>query len=318
MTSAATPAAASASQPGHPAATQPDGRFGPDRLAEVLAQVCAAAGLDPRGARLLRFSANAVFRLPRSRAVVRITGSLAMRHRVSKVIAVAGWLAEHGVPAVRLLPGVRQPVRVGADLATVWQEVPTVGPRPGTRDLAALLRLVHRLPAPEFELPEWAPLDDVQRRLTDSEGLPAADRRFLEQRCAELSQRLADLEFPHQRCVVHGDAHLGNLIAGPDGPVLCDFDATSIGPREWDLTPLPVGLRRFGGSRRAYRQFARAYGEDVTEWPGFPVLREVRELKMVTSALPILKSHPSVAPELRRRLDSYRSGDTSASWSRYR
>ena len=310
---------AASSVSGAPAAPAPSGRFRPDKLAEVLAEVAAVTGVDPRGAQLLRFSANAVFRLPAARAVVRIAASVALRHRVAKVVAVAGWLAEHGIPAVRLWPGVPQPVRVGDYLATVWQEVPAAdGPRPTTTDLAKLLRAVHRLPRPAFGLPEWAPLDDVKRRLTDSEGLPAADRLFLADRCAELDQRLAELAFPHESCVVHGDAHLGNVIAGPDGPVLCDFDATSFGPPEWDLTPLPVGLRRFGGSRRAYRRFARGYGFDVTRWPGFAVLREVRELKLVTGVLPILSSNPAVVPELRRRLDSYRSGDTSQFWARVR
>lgn len=308
----------SAAAPPTTAGPAPEGRFSPAKLAEVLAQVCAAAGLDPSEARLVRFSANAVFRLPGQGAVVRIAGSLALRHRVGKVVAVADWLAEHGIPAVRLLPGVRQPVRVGEYLATVWQEVPPGGHRPTGRDLARLLRRLHTLPAPAFPLPDWQPLDDVQRRLTDSEGLPDPDREFLERRCAELAERLAGLAFPHGRCVVHGDAHLGNLIPSPAGPVLCDFDATSLGPPEWDLTPMPVGLRRFGGPRAAYRQFAREYGHDVTGWPGFAVLREVRELKMVTSVLPILRSHPAVVPELRRRLDSVRSGDTAAVWSRYR
>jgi hypothetical protein len=63
--------------------------------------------------------------------------------------------------------------------------------------------------------------------------------------------------------------------------------------------------------------FAREYGYDVTRWPGFAVLREVRELKLATSVLPILRSNPHVGPELRRRLHSVRTGDTSAAWSRY-
>jgi aminoglycoside phosphotransferase (APT) family kinase protein len=296
----------------------PEGRFSPAKLAAVLTEVCAAAGLDPTGAQLLRFSANAVFRLPGQRAVVRIAGSRALSHRVAKVVAVAGWLADNDIPAVRLLPGFTQPVVVGEYLATVWQEVPAGGRRPTGRDLARLLRRLHRLGRPGFELPEWTPLDDVQRRLTDSEGLPEVDRRFLADRCAELGARLAELEFPLGQHVVHGDAHLGNLIPSPTGPVLCDFDATSLGPPEWDLTPMPVGLRRFGGARHSYRQFAREYGYDVTNWPGFAVLREVRELKLVTGVLPILRSKPSVVPELRRRLDSVRSGDTAAVWSRYR
>lgn len=302
----------------HGGPTPDEGRFTPEKLAGVVAQVCDRAGLDHRGARLLKFTANAVYRLRADPAVIRIAGSTALRHRVGKVVRVAGWLAEHHVPAVRLLPGLDQPVEVDGYLATVWQAVPEGGRRPSTRDLAGLLRGLHGLPLPPFELPAWQPLDDVRRRLGDAEGLDPADRRFLLRRCAELAERLATVDYPLAECVVHGDAHLGNLIPSPAGPVLCDFDSTCLGPPEWDLTPIPVGLRRFGGSRRSAAAFSRAYGFSVTGWPGYAVLREVRELKLVTSVLPILRSNPRVAPELRKRLDSVRTGDTSAGWSRYR
>ena len=130
-----------------------------------------------------------------------------------------------------------------------------------------------QLPEPAFDLPDWAPLDDVARRIADAEELAEDDREFLADRRAALAEQLAALEYPLPSAVVHGDAHLGNLIPGPDGPVLCDFDSTSEGPPEWDLTPVLVAQRRFGGSIRESRTLLRAYGFDVTKWPGFEVLR---------------------------------------------
>lgn len=53
-------------------------------------------------------------------------------------------------------------------------------------------------------------------------------------------------------------------------------------------------------------------------WAGFPVLREVRELKLTTSVLPIIRSHPDVGAELRRRLNALRAGDTTTPWTPYR
>jgi hypothetical protein len=297
--------------------TVTEGRFTSEKLAAVLAEVCSRAGLDHRGARLVKFTANAVFRLAKDPVVVRIAGSAGLLHRVDKVVRVADWLAEHEVPAVRLLPDLPQPVAVGPYLATVWQLVPSVG-RPTGGDLGILLRRMHSLPPPPVELPDWAPLDDVRRRLGDAEELAGGDRAFLQERCDELAERLAALRFPLGARVIHGDAHLGNVIVGPSGPVLCDFDSTCFGPPEWDLTPLPVGLHRFGGSGQSYRQLVEVYGFDVTDWPGFAVLRDVRELKLVTSVLPILRSNPDVRAELHRRLASVRSGDTSRGWSRYR
>lgn len=294
-----------------------DGDFTRDKLAGALAAVCAVAGLDHSGAQLLRLTNNAVYRLARHPVVVRIVASRALRHRVEKVVRVATWFAQHEVPAVRLLPDVEQPVRVGDHLATLWEEVPHGGAHPRGRDLGRLLRRVHALPMPEFPLPAWHPLDDVRRRVDDAEGLDDVDRKFLLRRCEEVDGRLRELELVLPHCLIHGDAHLGNLIPSPAGPVLCDFDSSSVGPPEWDLTPLAVGVIRFGEPNGRYRELARTYGLDVTRWGGFPVLREVRELKLITSVLPIMTSNPGVRPELLRRLDDFRRGDTSARWTRY-
>jgi hypothetical protein len=293
------------------------GAFTSDKLAQALADVCAVAGLDPTGAELLRMTNNAVYRLAADPVVVRIVASRGLRHRAEKVVRVATWFAEHGVPAVRPWPGVPQPVRVGGHLATLWDTVPTGTSRPRGRDLGRLLRRVHALPAPPHPLPTWQPLDDVRRRIDEAEALDEEIRTFLLDRCAEVEGRVRELDFVLPPSLIHGDAHLGNLIPSPDGPVLCDFDSTCIGPPEWDLTPLAVGVVRFGEPAGRYRELARTYGLDVTGWDGFGVLREVRELKLITSVLPIMTSNPGVRPQLLRRLEDFRRGDTSARWSRY-
>lgn len=291
-------------------------RFTPDKLAAALVAVCHQLGLDPRGARLLRFTNNAVYRLASDPVVVRIVGSHALGHRAAKVVAVAEHFARHDVPAVRLYPGVRQPIQVGENVATVWQWVPPLGCTPAPSDLARLMRSVHAL-EPLADVPAWAPLDDVRARLLDAEELDPGDRRFLQDRCAEVHDDLQRLEFPLGASLVHGDAHLGNVLASPDGPLLCDFDSSSIGPRVWDLVPVAVGVERFGEPAAVYTELADAYGFDVTAWPGYPALRAARELKLTTSVLPSLRSHPEVRPELLRRLDDLRAGRTDTTWERY-
>jgi Phosphotransferase enzyme family len=294
-----------------------EARFSRASLSRALTDICAQAGLDPAGATLLRFTNNAVYRLADDQAVVRIVGSRGLRHRAEKVVRIAGWLAEHDLRTVRLKAGPEQPIRSEEHLATIWDVVPG-GPRPPRgRDLGELLRRIHTLPAPPFELPVWDPLDDVRRRIDDAEDIDDGDRLFLLGVCERLAGTLADLRFELPTAVVHGDAHLGNLIPSPDGPVLCDFDSTCLGPPEWDLTPVAVGVGRFGEPARTYREIVRAYGWDVTRWPGFRVLREVRELKLITSVLPSVRSNPDVRPELMRRLDDFRRGDTRARWARY-
>ncbi|MFD9891596.1 phosphotransferase [Amycolatopsis sp. NPDC059027] len=294
-----------------------DGRFTPEKLYGALKATCALLGLDPAGARLLRFTNNAVYALASAPVVVRIVGSTRLRHRVGTVVRVAKHFERHDVPAIRLLDGIEQPLHVGEHLVTVWHEVPSTGRSATVAELAGLLRRVHALEPPDG-LAAWAPLAAVRARVSDAEEIAEDDRSFLLDRCAELDDALASLDFPLPCGLVHGDAYPGNLIPGPDGPVLCDFDSSGIGPPEWDLTPLAVGSARFGDPPERYRTFAAAYGFDVTTWPGFSVLRAVRELKLTTSVLPILRSHPQVRAELYRRLDDLRHGRTETRWSRYR
>ena len=104
-----------------------DGRFTSGKLRGVLAETCALLGLDPAGARLLRFTNNAVYALVTAPFVIRIVGSTRLRHRVGTVVRVARHFERHGVPAIRLLGDVEQPLEVGGHLVTVWHQVPSIG-----------------------------------------------------------------------------------------------------------------------------------------------------------------------------------------------
>jgi hypothetical protein len=289
----------------------------PDRLTTVLAEVCAQAGLDPDGAELVKFTNNAVFRLVRDPVVVRIAGSSAVRSRVPKIVAVARWLAQHVMPAVRLLPGVEQPVRAGSHLATLWQQVPATGLTPTGYDLAAILRRFHDLSPPAFALPEWRPVGPIRERIAEARGLSGDDLAFLTVACDETEAALAELRYVLPPGPIHGDGFLGNLIPGPDGPVICDFDSTSTGPREWDLTPAAVGRLRFNYPADTHGQLASAYGFDVTAWSGFPALRRLRELQLVTSVLPVLEGNPGLRAQWERRYRSFREGDEGVRWEAY-
>ncbi|MGW3467035.1 phosphotransferase enzyme family protein [Saccharopolyspora sp. NPDC000995] len=298
--------------------TQPveEGRCVPPELDLALTEICAAVGLDSTGARLIRIVNNGVFLLRDQQVVVRLVLSPSFTYRAFNAVEAARWLAVHGVPAVRLLPGVEQPVQVGEHLATLWQYVPEAGPMPSGADLGELLRQMHsKLASPTFL--DWQPMADIRRRLTDAVDIDPADHRFLEQRCDALEERLETLRFPLSRSVIHADAHLGNVIGGADGPLLCDLDSLCIGPPEWDLTPIAVGRLRMGHPPSWHDDLARAYSFDITRWDGFPVLRELRELKITTGVLPILRSNPGVREQLHQRLRTIRDGDLATQWVPY-
>ncbi|MGH3965611.1 MAG: phosphotransferase family protein [Pseudonocardiaceae bacterium] len=288
------------------------------RLVSGLLAVCAELGLDPTGATLLRNVNNAVFRLSRDPVVVRLVTLPSYVPRAKLAVAAATVFAEHDVPAIRLLPGIRQPVHAGEYVATVWQSVPPTGPPPGGANLASLLRAVHAVPKPCRALPNWDPLTDFDNRMRHTTSMSSADRDFLLHRSAELAAAVAELNFALPTAVVHGDAHLGNVIPGPSGPVLCDFDSCSIGPPEWDLTPVAVSDVRFSRPAAHQRDFIETYGFDVRGWEGFEVLHGIRDLKLIAGVFPRVGSSPAVHAEFDRRMASLRAGRLSDRWSSVR
>jgi hypothetical protein len=297
-------------------AEYPD-RLTPSRLSEILANVGHRFDLDVRDAELVKFTNNAVFRLKHDPVVVRIAGSNTMRRRVPKVVRVARWLAEYNVPSTRLLSDMPQPIESFGHQVTLWHRIEDTGRRPTGHELGEILRLIHALPEPTFDLPSWNPLSEIRQRLAEPHDLDPADLLFLQDACDSTEEKLAKVDYVLPSGPIHGDAFLGNIVPGPGGPVICDFDATSIGPREWDLTPVAVGMLRFRYAGKAHEELAKTYGFDVTKWSGFPILRQVRELNLVSSVIPILRSNPAVRDQWAYRLETFKRGDMAATWVTY-
>lgn len=279
-----------------------------------LRAVCGELGVDPAGARLLRNVNNAVFRLSYDPVVIRLVTLPSYIPRAKLAATAAAVFAEHDVPAIRLVPGVPQPLRVGEHVATVWQAVSPTGPEPGGAELASLLRAVHAVPLPCQALPRWDPLTDFDNRVRHTTAMAAADRDFLLRRSAELAAAVVELTFPLPTAVLHGDAHVGNIIPGPDRPVLCDFDSCAIGPPEWDLTPIAVSNVRFDRPEAHLRDLITTYGFDVRNWEGFEVLHGIRDLKLIAGVFPRTGASAAMQAEFDHRMASLRAGRRFERW----
>lgn len=295
--------------------TDANGRYTEAAMTEAMRQIADQLDVPSHDARLLRLTNNAVFALPAAGIVVRINRSTVLRDRVHKVVRLGTWFAERDAPTIRLATQVDQPIPVGELLATIWHYVPPTEPAPTVEDLGQLLRRFHSLGTPPFALPTWDPVADARSRLADAEALRDDEAEYLLAWCDRLAPRIAALNERSKGKLVHGDAHVGNLLRTPAGVVVIgDFDPTCEGPWQVDLVAVPVGETRFD-RRGAHARLAHAYGYDVTKDPDWPTLREARELKMVCAAVPLLASAPGVAGEFRTRLRSVRTGDQHAQWT---
>ncbi|MFG3244830.1 aminoglycoside phosphotransferase family protein [Streptomyces sp. NPDC048157] len=280
---------------------------------EVLKQACLAAGLDPKGAEVIRLAENQTWRLPKHRIVARIArpgqSAAALRE-----VQVAQWLTANHVPVVHLA-AIRQPVEAAGHPVTFWEELPPN--RHGSpTESAQLLKQLHALAAPNFELGYLNPFVRISERLSVATTLHNRDRDWLKGLYADLKSAWAERPSGRADCVVHGDAWPGNLIHSAEGPLLIDLERFSLGPPEWDLVSTAVRARTTGAATSAeYDEFCAAYGYDVTEWGGYPILAGIRELRMATYAAQHAKGNPEWADQAQHRVDCLRGREGARPWN---
>ncbi|MEV8532158.1 aminoglycoside phosphotransferase family protein [Streptomyces sp. NPDC051211] len=272
--------------------------------------VLQEAGLTER-AELLALGENAVFAV--GELVVKVGRTAELLARAERELAVAGWLADRGVPAVRAAEP--KPRLVDGHPVTLWQRLPAAVRPAGAADLAGLLRLVHALPAPPFELPGRDLLGGVERWLRlAGDAIDPADAAYLRSRRDSFAAEAAAL-VPHlPRGPIHGDALPRNVHVGPDGPVLVDLETFATDLREHDLVVMALSRDRYGLPADAYEAFTAAYGRDVRDWPGCAVLRGARETASCAWVAQHAPANPKALAEFRRRVASLRDPAPDVRW----
>jgi hypothetical protein len=286
------------------------------RLKHALKGICQEAGLLPDEAELIKYTNNAVYRLPSQGVVVRFGAGDLASQRADHVARIATWLEQHDAPAVRLAPDLTQPVLFENYSATIWQLLEGSNPAWTGAALAAPLLGWHKL-EPMPHLKPWDPFSSARSRLAMADGLTADDHAWLTEQWAQTDADYRDLTPDLRMGLLHGDAYMGNLLKEPTGRfVLCDFDGTSIGPLAYDLVVAAVSALRFGATQD-HDALATTYGLDVTTLPSWPTLRRIRELVLVTSVITDLRNRPDIAKVHAHRLATLRSGANEL-WHRYK
>ncbi|RZB15479.1 aminoglycoside phosphotransferase family protein [Streptomyces sp. F001] len=276
--------------------------------------VLVAAGVLPGPApdvRLLALGENAVFAA--GDLVVKVGRAAELFDRARRELDIAVWLAEAGVPAVRAAEP--EALLVEGHPVTVWHRLPDPVRPAEPQDLAELLRVVHALPTPSFELPPRELLGGVERWLRlAGDAIDPADAAYLRERRDGFAAAAGGLP-PHlPPGPIHGDALPRNVHVGPDGPALVDLETFSADLREHDLVVMVLSRDRYGVPAAAYDSFVEAYGWDVREWEGCSVLRGARETASCAWVAQHAPSNPKALVEFRRRVASLREGDETVRW----
>ncbi|MEV0354572.1 aminoglycoside phosphotransferase family protein [Nocardia sp. NPDC050697] len=283
-------------------------------LEAVARNACSAVGLNSSDLKPIKVAENAIYRLPSSAIVVRVAKP-GQEAAAERELLIAGWLRRSGVPAVEPADLATTFVQQGDHPVSFWKELP--GHRGATApEIARALRVLHRLEPAEF-LPDVDPFVRLDQRVDAASATSPADRDWLRRHLAELRDRWADRTNGLPWGPIHGDAWEGNVVTTTDGTTLfLDLERTSVGPPEWDLTSTAIKHSSFGWiTREQYAGFAQAYGHDVETWPGFPLLRDIREMRMTCMAVQAAARDSTRAPQAQLRVDSLRGRRGPRPWS---
>jgi aminoglycoside phosphotransferase (APT) family kinase protein len=198
---------------------------------------------------------------------------------------------------------------------TFWKLIDDTGRKATVAELGAILHHLHALPVPaSLRLPDLDMFGRVAERI-GSADIAETDRGFLGDRLASLRAQYSDLTYRLPPSAVHGDAHQSNLIKRPDGTaVLIDLERFAFGHPETDLSVTATEYLIGWHTDEQYATFVRVYGYDVMDWPGFPVIRAVNELKMTTWLMQNIGESDRIADEFRTRLASLRDDSAPRDW----
>ncbi|MFJ9547898.1 phosphotransferase family protein [Streptomyces erythrochromogenes] len=284
-------------------------------MRRILHQACEVVGLNAEGAEVLRGHTNAVLRLHRRPIVVKIARRGTPSEAAERTVRFTQWLMDAGFPTAPLLE-CDQPVLVdGRHSVTFWTYLPQSTISVTAEQLAKPLQMLHTLGRPPFDLPEHDNVRAIRRSISATTTLSDSDLRFLSTRADRLEEAFGEVVFECQPGVIQGDPQHRNALHAADGSVvLCDWDTAAIGQPEWDLVTVEVHSRRFGYGKSHYDAFASSYGFDVTSWSGYETLRDLRELRMITTNARKSGHTPGSIDEVEGRIRGLRRGEADLQW----
>jgi len=298
---------------GEAARPSPQPRFSAARTRRVLDVVGTRLGINTAEAELVTQGEIAVYDLRGLWMIARIAQTTDYLSDFTTEVEVARWLESARFPAARLAGSAHQPIVEKGRVLTFWAQV-AEGKDYGTvTDLAYLLRQLHDLEPPStLVLPELRPFKDAQTRIAMAD-LREDEREFMVSRLVDLRDSYARLDFVLPLGPIHGNASVSSVLPSmwdSSIPVLVDLDSFAFGPREWDLVLTAMYFERFGWhTDDEYLEFASRYGFDVMRWAGYTVLRNIRELMLLTWLSLNPWNLPEIRAEVSRRIADLRDGN---------
>ena len=279
-----------------------------DRALRAAVQVARGAGVPVEDPVVLSDVSNLIVHLAPAPVVARVATSTSVVRRgdawLAREAAVAGFLADAGAPVVApsraLPPGTHEHDGL---VMTFWDHVEE---RQSELDPVRAGRALHdcheALVDYRGELPSFQTLreaEDNLERLIESGALDADDGDVLRAVSADVIDRIERAGLPLRP--VHGDAHLGNVVSPPSGPLWNDWEDAHLSPLAWDLACLHFSQR--GGSADAAHA---AFAHDPVDEATLELFLEARRFQVTVWAAVVAPEQPFARDALVTQLARYR------------
>jgi thiamine kinase-like enzyme len=251
---------------------------------------------------VVRLGESIVARVAMATSLVRVgTAWLRREVDVARFLSRCGASVTH--PSRRIEAG---PFERGGFIMSFWDAETIVADRPDPRAAGEELRALHRaLASYDGDLPIWGGFEEAREvlaRVRASSTIPLRDlHRLLS--AWERAERIVEGARARSASFqpVHGDAHIGNVLATARGAVWTDWEDAFIGPVEFDLACLRSKAELFDEEREAIDAMTDAYGRDLDP----ELVRDlglVRNVQVIPWLAVFAERSPELLPRMQRRI----------------
>jgi hypothetical protein len=273
-------------------------------LAAELGLVCGRPrAIADRSNLVLALGPSVVARVAMATSLVRI--GMAWLHREVEIARYLERREERATRPSRRIPA--GPFERGGFIVSFWEREELVADAPDPSEAGACLRRIHHaLARYDGELPVWGGFEEArqvlgrarQNGLVDAQGLARLDAAWDVAEGIVEGARARSASFQP----VHGDAHIGNVLATTRGAVWTDWEDAFVGPVEFDLACLRSRADLFGEDRAEIDAMIAAYGSDVD--PDLVSdLGLVRNVQVIPWLAVFAERDPDLLPRMRRRIE---------------
>lgn len=196
------------------------------------------------------------------------------------------------------------PFERGGLVVSFWNEERLEEGPPEPRAAGAALAEAHKALAgyEHSALPAWGTVDEARQVFARARFFTSEERAQMG-RAWDVVDRIVDSARSRTASfqAVHGDAHVGNVLATVRGPMWTDWEDAFLGPVEWDIACLRSKAELFSEDRAVIDAMTAAY-DGAYDAELARDLGVVRNVQVVSWLAVFAERHPELLDRMRARL----------------